>query len=40
MLTIRMRFDSAAIRDALAKLGMNGGWSQSLERLSAELTKI
>jgi uncharacterized protein YndB with AHSA1/START domain len=34
-LTIRMRFESAALRDALLKLGMNQGWSQSLERLAA-----
>jgi len=34
-LTIRSRFESAAIRDAMLKIGMNEGWSQSLERLAA-----
>jgi uncharacterized protein YndB with AHSA1/START domain len=33
-LTIRTRFESAAIRDAMVKHGMNEGWSQSLERLA------
>jgi uncharacterized protein YndB with AHSA1/START domain len=37
-LTVRTRFVSAAIRDAMMKMGMNEGWSQSLERL-AELLK-
>ncbi len=32
-LTIRTRFESAAIRDLLLKIGMDEGWSQSLERL-------
>jgi hypothetical protein len=32
-LTIRVRLSSVAIRDAMVKLGMNEGWSQSLERL-------
>jgi len=32
-LTIRMRFDSPETRDALLKIGMSQGWSQSLERL-------
>jgi uncharacterized protein YndB with AHSA1/START domain len=36
-LTIRTRFESVAIRDALLKIGMNEGWSQSLERLAAVL---
>jgi len=39
-LTIRLRFDSAAVRDALLKLGMAQGWSQSLERLAELLTKV
>ena len=34
-LTIRIRFESGAIRDALLKIGMTQGWSQSLERLEA-----
>jgi uncharacterized protein YndB with AHSA1/START domain len=32
-LTVRMVFESAEIRDALLKIGMTQGWSQSLERL-------
>jgi len=38
-LAIRTRFDSAAIRDAMLKMGMTEGWSQSLERLEAHLAK-
>jgi uncharacterized protein YndB with AHSA1/START domain len=38
-LTVRMRFESQAVRDSLLKLGMNEGWSQSLERLENVLTK-
>ena len=34
-LTIRSRFESIAIRDALLRIGMNEGWSQSLEKLAA-----
>lgn len=34
-MTIAIRFESAAVRDALVKLGMTQGWSQSLERLEA-----
>jgi uncharacterized protein YndB with AHSA1/START domain len=33
--TVRQRFESAGVRDALLKIGMNEGWSQSLERLGA-----
>jgi uncharacterized protein YndB with AHSA1/START domain len=36
-LTIRLRFDSAAVLSALLKIGMNQGWSQSLERLETLL---
>ncbi|HEX4000473.1 MAG TPA: SRPBCC domain-containing protein [Pirellulales bacterium] len=36
-LTVRIRFESAAVRDALLKIGMNIGWSQSLDRLAAVL---
>jgi len=32
-LTIRTRFESAAIRDAILKMGMTEGWGGSLERL-------
>jgi len=35
-LTIRTRFNSVAIRDAMLKMGMTEGWSQSLERLAKE----
>jgi catalase len=38
-LTVRVRFDSAAIRDAMVKAGMNEGWSQTLERLAGLLAK-
>ncbi len=38
-LTVRTRFESAAIRDAMLKMGMTEGWSQSLERLAAELAR-
>jgi uncharacterized protein YndB with AHSA1/START domain len=38
-LTVRTRFGSAAIRDAMLKLGMTEGWSQSLDRLAAELAR-
>lgn len=33
-LTILTRFESAGIRDAMLKMGMTEGWSQSLERLA------
>jgi len=39
MLTIRTRFESAAIRDAMLKMGMTEGWTESLERLAAHLAK-
>jgi uncharacterized protein YndB with AHSA1/START domain len=39
-LTVRSRFESMAIRDSMVKMGMNGGWSQSLERLTALLKKM
>ena len=31
--TVRQRFISAAVRDAMVKMGMNEGWSQTLDRL-------
>jgi uncharacterized protein YndB with AHSA1/START domain len=37
-LTIRTRFESAIIRDAMAAMGMHEGWSQSLQRLEEHLT--
>ncbi|HTX54799.1 MAG TPA: SRPBCC domain-containing protein [Candidatus Baltobacteraceae bacterium] len=38
-LTIRTRFASAAIREAMVKLGMHDGWSQSLDRLAVVAAK-
>jgi uncharacterized protein YndB with AHSA1/START domain len=38
-LTIRMSFATAALRDALVKMGMEAGWSQSLDRLAELLGK-
>jgi uncharacterized protein YndB with AHSA1/START domain len=39
-LTVRTRFESAAIRDAMVKMGMNEGWSQSLDRLAECLLSL
>jgi uncharacterized protein YndB with AHSA1/START domain len=39
-LTVRTRFESAAIRDALVKMGLAEGWSQSLERLANVVASI
>lgn len=36
-LTIRTRFESVAIRDAMLKMGMNEGWTESLERLQEHI---
>lgn len=36
-LTIRTTFETAAIRDAMVKMGMNEGWSSSLDRLAETL---
>lgn len=36
-LMIRTRFESAAIRDAMLKMGMTEGWTESLERLQEHL---
>ena len=36
-LTLRVRYESAAIRDSLLKMGMNEGWAQSLDKLAAEV---
>ena len=37
-LTVRTSFESAALRDAMLKMGMEAGWGQSLDRL-AELLR-
>ena len=34
---IRIRFASAGLREAMVKMGMNEGWSESLDRLAAVL---
>jgi uncharacterized protein YndB with AHSA1/START domain len=39
-LTIRTRFESAAIRDAMVKNGMTEGWSQSLDRLAESVSRL
>jgi uncharacterized protein YndB with AHSA1/START domain len=39
-LTIRTRFDSTAIRNAMVKMGMKDGWSESLEKLDAVVTGL
>jgi uncharacterized protein YndB with AHSA1/START domain len=39
-LTIRTRFDSTAIRDAMLKIGMTEGWTESLNRLEQHLAKM
>jgi uncharacterized protein YndB with AHSA1/START domain len=39
-LTIRSRFESATMLGAMVKVGMDEGWSQSLERLAGELAKM
>ncbi len=39
-LTIRTRFESAAIRDAMLKMGMTEGWSLSLDRLAECLSRL
>jgi uncharacterized protein YndB with AHSA1/START domain len=39
-LTINMRFESAADRDAAVKMGFNTGWASSLDRLADILEKL
>jgi uncharacterized protein YndB with AHSA1/START domain len=39
VLTIRIRLESTAIRDAMVKMGMNEGWSLSLDRLTELVMK-
>jgi uncharacterized protein YndB with AHSA1/START domain len=38
--TVRSRFAAPEIRDAMLKMGMNEGWSQSLDRLVGLLAKM
>lgn len=38
--TVRVLLKSAAVRDSMVKMGMNEGWSQSLDRLGELLAKI
>ena len=38
-LTIRTRFDSVAVRDAMLKMQMAEGWAESLEHLEEHLAK-
>jgi uncharacterized protein YndB with AHSA1/START domain len=37
-LAVSVVFESPAVKDSLLKIGMNEGWSQSLERLAAVVT--
>lgn len=37
-LTVRTRFESAAVRDAFVRIGMTQGWGQSLDKLERGLT--
>lgn len=39
-LTVLTQFESAAIRDAMVKMGLNEGWSQSLDRLAVRLAAM
>lgn len=39
ILTVETRFRSAAIGDALTKMGMREGWAESLDKLSAQLAE-
>jgi uncharacterized protein YndB with AHSA1/START domain len=39
LVTVRSRFPSAAIRDAMANMKMVEGWTESLERLAAVLAE-
>jgi uncharacterized protein YndB with AHSA1/START domain len=39
-LTLRTRFESAAVRDAMVKMGMPDGWNQSLDRLATLLASM
>jgi uncharacterized protein YndB with AHSA1/START domain len=37
--TVRMRFATRAMRDSFVKMGMNGGWNQSFDRLTELLAR-
>lgn len=37
LVTVRTRFVSTAVREAMVRTGMNEGWSASLDRLGAEV---
>ena len=37
--TVRTRFESTSVRDAMLRMGMTEGWSQSLDRLAALLAR-
>lgn len=39
-LTVRNRFASNAVRDAMAKMGMEEGWRQTLDRLAERLADM
>jgi uncharacterized protein YndB with AHSA1/START domain len=39
-LTIAMSFESAGFRDSFVRIGMEQGWSQSLDRLKALLARL
>ncbi|MFI5337387.1 MAG: SRPBCC domain-containing protein [Opitutales bacterium] len=39
-LTVHTRFESAAIRNGMVKIGMTEGWSQSLDRLAGCLAAL
>jgi len=39
-LTVRMRFESPVVRDAFVKMGMEGGWNQSFDRLASLLAAM
>jgi len=39
-LTVQTLFESVAFRDALLRMGMSEGWSQSLERLASHLAEM
>jgi uncharacterized protein YndB with AHSA1/START domain len=39
-LTIHTRFDSVQIRNAMVQLGMNQGWSESVEKLNEQLAAL
>ena len=40
LVIVRMKFISAAVRDAMNKLGMTSGWSSSLDRLGELLPRL